>query len=309
MIRYRHPYQNDMKLPEPEEFFCEYDAGRMASADAIVCHFVGWPRAWPEPPSKPMAFRNANIRYRGDVDMFWCEPQYTADDMYRYAICASSHVGAKAFFEDKDFRWLPDLIDIWAPELVPDYSGRYPCLSYIKHAEALDFCELGIAIKQNCLMRPHDEIVDRRRRLATVVVDNLCDGHWGLSGHEAIALGLPTLVYNNTKTIAALRDYVGAKDGWNDRLDHPSLPFGELVGWVPMRKVGRVDDMRELIGAVEAIHAMPSNMYDALRHDIRGWAERHFDSRKLIERFWTPFFDELLIAKPWNAQKIEAVRA
>jgi hypothetical protein len=298
MVRYRHPYQDVMKLPEPAQFDWDYDKARFAAADAIVVHFVGWPQGWPEPPAgKPLAFRNANIRYSADKAMFWCEPQYMAQDVERYSLCASSHVGAEEFFPGKEFRWLPDMIDIFAPELTPDYSERAPCLSYIKHAEALDFCDIGNVNKQNLLNQAHAKVLDRRRRLASVVVDNLCDGHWGLAGQEAIALGLPTLVFNQEKTRKALRDYVGVVDGMNDRLDHPSLPFGEMVNFVPMRHVGRASEMEEVLATMYALHSWSSDKYQCLRHDIRAWSERHFAAQRLVERFWEPFFEELLAKK------------
>lgn len=298
IVRMRHPYQAMMQLPEPESFSQSWPERAIAEADAIICHLIGWPLEWPEPPAdKALAFRNENIRYSSETDRFWCEPQYNAIDLWRYSLISSSHVGAAQFLGQDRFRWLPDLIDIWAPELTPDWSEREPCISYIKHANALDFCNFGTVAKQNLLGQPHKTILDRRKRLATVVVDNLCDGHWGLSGHESIALGLPTLVYNHPKTHEALREYVGVKDGWNDRLDHPSLPFGELTRHSQLRNFGIIHEMDEVVACVEEIHSWPKAKYDCLRRDIRAWTERHFNSEKLISRFWEPFVDELLVAK------------
>lgn len=282
IVTRRHPFQEFMHFDEAELVAHTMPDGFADGVDAVLCHFVGWPEEW-KPLDVPMAFRNLNIRYDADADRFFSEPQYNAASLEPFRLVASSHVGATDIVGEKHFRWLPDLLDIWAPELTPDFAPRKPCVSYIKHADDIDAWDLDGTRKLNLYMRPHNEVLERRKHEATVVIDNVSDGHWGLAGNESLALGLPTIVFNHKRTHAALRRHVLThRPPLHEVFDSALLPFTNTFTLTHARECVRADNR------------MSPEDHDARRRDIRSWTERHWDSKDLITRYWDRFFTELL---------------
>lgn len=262
IVREAHPLQSILQYETPE--LCTDPAEAFAWADVVIFEFVGWNTGWNILTTKPMAFRNINIRYDA-IKGFWAEDQYNADDLGAYKLLASSHAGAGAFLPG--CRLLPDLIPI--NRYLPDFTVRPPCISYIKHAHTLDQrlvpCPSTYRLRLD--MTAHAKVLDRRQRQATCVIDNVCDGHYGLAGLEAMSMGLPTVVYNHAVTRAALKDLA------------PEYP--------PFAECGP-----DLHRAANTATDVADNM--ELRRSSRDWMERFYHSRRLIEKYWDPFVEELL---------------
>ncbi len=245
--------------------------GLMQWADAVLFHFVGHEDGWAAPAGKPIAFRNINIYYDGTKDAFHAAPEYHAKSLDGYKLTASSHVGARDFMPGDNFRWLPDLIPIHAPLYTPDWSRRPPCVSYIKHSPVFKEQKFRGAAHQNLDGVPHPQVLWRRKTAATAAVDNVCDGHYGLSGLELAALGIPTVVFNHEKTRAALREFASL--------------------YPPFTEVGC--SLAQAIAAVEQLLGLGEHEYLKLRQELRDWMEHHYHSRRVIELTWDKFFDEL----------------
>ncbi len=235
-------------------------------ADAIIFHFVGWDdkHGWKTKTNKPIAFRNINIRYDLALDKFWAEDQYNADNLEDYKLVSSSHVGAKEFLTGK-FRWLPDLIPIYDELYTPFTGDKDPCISFTKHYEQL-YELLADAKKQVLWGVPHTDFLRRRRSKATVVVDNICDGHYGLAGLESMSMGLPTIVYNHSLTQDALKE-----------LSPQYPPFVEVS-----------PDLAYVVNAAR-VYAVAS--YDP---HIRQWVEDMYNPERIIKMYWDSFAEELL---------------
>lgn len=282
VVRCPHPHQQTMQFKEPKRFH-ENRPVQVDLADAIICHFVGWPTDWLAPGGVPMAFRNLNIRYDENVDQFWCEGQFNAYGYGPYKLLSASHVGAMDFMPAERFRWLPDLVDMFSPAMTPDATDRAPAVSYIKHAMSMDALPLTMR-KRNLHGSAHAKILAVRKSHCTVVLDNLCDGHWGLAGNEALSLALPTIVYNHPKTKAALAELTGSDVN----------PFIEVERAVGMEREPNPKAMAEVEHWVNHITEMEPEAYAQFRKDIRVWTVNHLGSENLIEKCWDPFVDELL---------------
>lgn len=269
-----HPLKNLYQFPEPAEFSDGMDRQRLEDyftrADAVLYHFVGWERGVNK-LKQPCAFRNINIYYHAPNDEFWSAPNYNATpplDVYKFK--SSSHVGAKQFLGEPFF-WLPDLIDIYAPEYMPDWTPREPCVSFIKHSEF--FVTAGFPCKmQNLCGTPHAELLRKRKTEATVVVDNCEDGHFGLAGNESLSLGLPTVVYNHPITKLALQEFAE---------EYP--PFIEVgpsltEAWEAACKWAQVTESQLM----------------QWRQITRRWAETWMNSERVVEKYWEPAFEVLL---------------
>lgn len=259
-----HPLQHIYQYELAEHGFWNTGADDIMAmldwADALLFHFVGSERGI-DNPRKPAGFRNLNIYWDSNADRFWSAPDYNAGPLGRYKLVSSSHVGAKDFLPADRFRWLPDLLPIDG-QYSPDLKERFPCVSFIKHHEVFAQADFGIATRQDLHNTAHSEVLRRRRSSATVAIDNLCDGHWGLAGQEAVLMGLPTIVFNHPKTKEALAEL------------GPS-PF------------------------VEIEQNLESAVLSALSFSVAGSSSRAaalqcFDPKKLVERYWDAFFEELL---------------
>lgn len=234
-------------------------------ADAVIYQFVGYEKGWGILPHKSVAFRNINIYYDQRNDKFWSEKYYNAGDLTPYKLTASSHIGA-ADFLPKNFRLLPDLIPIYDDAYMPDWTKRSPCISYIKHEKELDGIDWKGTTILPLLGHAHSTVLSRRQKVATCVIDNVCDGHVGLAGIEAMSLGLTTVVFNHEKEKQSLQDM---------GLLYP--PFVEV---------------KSLEGAIASAIAYADD--PERRRASRQWMEQVYYSKLLIDKYWDPFVDELL---------------
>lgn len=262
-IRDVHPLQSTYQY---EQHHNEEDAQTLLNwCDAILYQFVGW-EGGPDDTNKPAAFRNINIRWDAATNKFWCEAQYNAQSTERYKLFSSSHVGAAEFLPADLFRWLPDLIPLDGI-YTPGAQNKSPRVSYIKHAT--DFAQLGFDCPaSNHLGRAHADIMRDRRELVTVAVDNVSDGHMGLSGLETMAMGIPTVVFNHHKTRAALEELSPG--------DYP--PFLECS-----------PDVKQ---ARETVNLNQNNVVVGLAS--RAWMEKWYHPKRIVQTYWDVFFDELI---------------
>jgi len=244
----------------------------MDEADILIYHFVGWENGWSN-ESKPSAFRNVNIYYNHDEDRFWSSPDYNAASYDRYKLVASSHVGAVDFMPDNRFRWLPDLLPLdGAYSFFPAKRPR-PAISYIKHADELQKYDLKGSIHHiDCSHTAHADVLRKRQSFASVVIDNVCDGHYGLAGQEAVIMGLPVVVFNHEKTLATIGDW---------EVSNTIFPFIQATTVTEAADIATL--YAKKAGRSQRLH----------RQMIRNWAEEFLDPRVLIAAYWDPFIEEL----------------
>lgn len=240
----------------------------LKECDAILYQFTGH-EGFPDDPRKPAAFRNINIYWDKAKDQFWSHPTYNARSFGRYSQVASSHAGAAEFLP-KNFTWLPDLLPQDGLYMPNRSIIRKPCVSFIKHADELSRMDFPGG-KQNLDRSPHAHVL-LSRRVSTVVIDNVCDGHWGLAGHEAVLMGLPVIVFNHPKTIEALNNLTGTN----------LIPFLSVAPTVEAAAEEARDLMRN------------PQLADIIGLRGRMLAEKYFHSKFLIEKTWDPFFDRLV---------------
>lgn len=242
----------------------------LKDADILLFHFAGVERGWGfqdhEQCGRPMAFRNIHIAWDGEK--FWTNQEYTLARSYdRYILTGAAHVGAAEFLPDGKFRWLPDLLPLDGPYSF-DPSPRPPAVSYIKHAEELDARGFGGARRLNCSQMAHADVLAVRSASATVVIDNVSDGHYGLAGQEAAIMGLPVVGYNHLRTLEAMQSWV-----------KPGTIF-------PFWQAETLDD-----AVLVATHLAQES--GEFRYKIRAWAEEFLNPRRLIAEYWDKFFDEM----------------
>lgn len=274
VIKDRHPLQEMYAFQEAA--LMEHSGAAAAFpqlakwCDCVLHHFVG-PESGFRVDGKPAAFRNVNIYWNQIENRFWSSVEYNARSLDGFRLVASSHVGAQEFLPG-EFRWLPDLIPIFDMLYAPDFSQRPPCVSYIKHGQDFDAAAFGAGVTKQRLDRTrHPAVLAARRAGATVVIDNVCDGHYGLAGCEAMSQGFPCIVFNHEKTRSALRDLA------------PLYP--------PFTEVG--PSLYEAIEAAKRLLAMPAEQMFALRKETREWMVAHYNSKRLIAKYWDTFVDEL----------------
>lgn len=268
-----HPHQEVYQYDQPERPGWEMTSAAresfLAEAEVLIYHFRGREQGIND-TGKPSGFRNLCSYYSWDRNRFWTEPHYNSDD-YDYDLLAASHVGARDFMHPQaKFRWLPDLLPLnWAYTFDP--SHRPPTVSYIKHAAELSEMNLGEGTRHQDLSETaHATVLAKRRSDASVVIDNLSDGHYGLAGQEAAILGLPVLVYNHKQTLDAMREW---------RTDGAEFPFYQ------------VETLEE--AAYVAAELAQRGSLAIRRKRIRRWAEKFFDPRFLIGEYWDTFIMEL----------------
>ena len=83
-----------------------------------------------------------------------------------------------------------------------------------------------------------------------------------------MSMGLPLVVFNHGKTQAALREFA------------PEYPPISEVGPNP-------------VDAMAAAVKLAINPDSGLRRAMRDWMERFYHSRRVIEKFWDSFFEEM----------------
>lgn len=113
--------------------------------------------------------------------------------------------------------------------------------------------------------------MEMRCHNATVAIDNVSEGHYGLAGTEALAQGIPAIAWNHPRTIEQLQHI--APTGGN--------PFIQA------------DDVRTAIKFASA-DKWPGNTAREYGRVCRNWIETYYNSRYLVERYWEPFCDELV---------------
>jgi hypothetical protein len=219
---------------------------------------------------KPQAYRNIAIFYEIGSEKYWTMPEHNCRSTEGYKFLASSHVGAQDYLPG--CRFLPDLIPIFDALYTPDDSDRPHCVSYIKHAEQFNRMDFGRAQRQSLRRQYHPLVLWKRKSEATVVIDNVHDGHYGLAGCEALSLGLPCIVFLESRTKAALEE-----------LAPGTSPFIE-VGPSP----------RAAALAARSVVELPPEEYRQLRRQCRLWTERYYRPEGLVAKYWDPFFDALL---------------
>lgn len=274
IVKDRHPFHKFLHFDEAELMSWNTtndDIHKLFDwSDATIYHFLGAEAGWHE-DEKPAAYRNSNSYYNPETDTFFYRPEYVATDFSRYKLLASSHLVAGSFMPGCQF--LPALIPIDDPEYTPDYTPRRPCFSFSKQAELLTDVLLHIPntlfMKQRLTMIPHKHFLEKRRAHATIVLDNISDGHYGLAGMEALAMGLPCICFNHEIT-----------QGQIAMLGATFSPFLEVPP-----SIEAVLEMVE--GSVKADCT-------ALRKDVRAWTEEFYNPARLIEEHWDTFVQELV---------------
>jgi hypothetical protein len=273
VIKWHHPTKSTMQFPEPigQSQDNGFVNGRFEWADAIIYHLVGWnsPVGYNLRVAKPCAFRNANVMFNKSTEKFYCLQEFFSnpyDSMYE--TLASCHMGARDFMGERT-AFLPALMPIDDEIYLPDWTPREPRIAFIKHAaeigERLDGKHPVLCLND----RPHREIMLTRRKLASITIDNVGEGHYGLAGTESLAQGIPAIAWNHPRTIEQLADI--APTGGN--------PFIQA------------EDVRT---AVKHALEWPGNTAREYGRVCRNWIETYYNSRYLIERYWEPFCDELV---------------
>lgn len=267
-VKDRHPLQDTYQYEEAESLSwtpkqsIQKQEELREWADLVLFQFAGWEAGFNV--GKPSAFRNINIYWDKTIDRFWSAPQYNCKSVSSYKLVSSSHVGAKDFLPYR-FRWLPDLIPV--PEFKVDLVPRKPLISYIKHHKSLNEL-IPVEVQQNLNCSPHGHILEARRTVARVVIDNVCDGHFGLAGQEAVLMGLPTIVFNHEKTLKAIQPYVS--------------PFVEVGP--------SVNDAAKM---AMHLNSLPENIYQELRLQTYERAVSLLNPKRLVDTYWEPFFQEM----------------
>lgn len=261
-VRDRHPDQDVYQFEEAPRADA---AAVIAAADVLIYHFAGL-AADRHDPGKPSAFRSLHITWEGGDGRFRTTMDTPLDD---YRLLSASHVGATDFLPEDRFRWLPDLLPLDGPYQFDPALCPVPAVSYIKHAEQLREMDFGGADHLDCSRTAHATVLARRRSITTVVIDNVCDGHYGLAGQEAAIFGLPVVGFNHPRTLEAMED-------WRS----PGTEF-------PFIQAETVDEAARTAVRVAGEVTVP------YRRAIRAWAGEFLDPRRLIGEYWDPFIDEL----------------
>ena len=273
VVAHSNPKQRERGYPEPALMEWNTHPGLLAHlfawADGVLYHLTDVRDGW-TPGDRPSAFRCRSIYYDREGDCFYTQPEHCCR-IERFRLLASSQLAAREFLSD--CRFLPDLIPIHDVLYTPDYSQRPPCVSYIKHARELNNAHFGGAQKLALHRTLHPVVLWRRKMEATLVIDNVCDGHYGLAGCEALSLGFPCVVYNHPTTRAQLAD-----------LSPEPAPFVDT----------EQPSLEHAVNAARQVLRMTPTEYRDFRRRIRLWVERFYAPERLITRYWDPFFDELL---------------
>ena len=274
-----HPAQAVYQYEQPSQPGWLMSAGEarrlVEDADVLVYHFAGRESGAGD-DSKPSAFRNLHVTWDNIEQRFWTNGYYDSGAYDRYKLVASSHVGALDYMPASKFRWLPDLLPLDEEYSFNTTDRPRPAVSYIKHADELRSRDFGKAAHLDCSHTTHADVLAKRSSLATVVIDNVSDGHYGLAGQEAVIMGLPVVVFNHPRTVAAL-------DGWQPM-------HGSITTMFPFQQATTLDEAVNV--ATFLAQESPTIQRDR-RHAIRAWAENFFSSRKLIDEYWDPFIEEL----------------
>jgi hypothetical protein len=287
LIKWRHPQANVLQFPEPEyqSPIPGIVSNLFEAADAIIYHLVGWncPVGYNYRTLKPTAFRNANVlcdcnRHAIEycVKPFYCMLEFFANPMDpAYDMVASCHMAARDFMGEQT-AFLPALMPINDALYTPDWSERQPCVAYIKHeyeiAERL--LDTPLSFSMGLAGMPHESVMKTRRSKATVTIDNVTEGHYGLAGTESLAQGIPAIAWNHPRTLQQLED---------------------ISPWIPNPFI-EADNIRNAVHAAKAYLQKSKEEQEWRRSLVRKWIEDFYNSQRLIARYWDPFCERLLKA-------------
>jgi hypothetical protein len=281
----QHSHSLYVKEPHPDQHVYHYDQPKkpgwlmlsseikamIDGADVLIHHFTGADAGYGS-KSRPSAYRNLHITYDKDSNRFWTSGIYDAPSYDDYKLVAASHVGALDFMPASKFRWLPDLVPLDGDYLWDDGDRPQTAISYIKHADELRQHDFHGISHLDCSRTTHSDVIAVRRSLASVVIDNVSDGHYGLAGQEAAILGLPVIGFNHQITLTNMCDW--EKPG-------TISPFIEAA------------TVTDAASAAVLAAQKSGRMYRSYRLAIRKWAEEFLDPRRLIGDHWDPFIKEL----------------
>lgn len=277
MITTPHPFLNDYQYHEPQCYYDHVDPEDLVTfratlrwCDAILYQFYGPERGFNHFEysfKRPSGFRNSNIYYDNIHDKFWASEWYTAQRPENFSMRASSHLCAEDFL--KDCWFLPVMFNIDNPIYKPIYEPvpRPPCLAYSKSATLIHGIDTWYGDRLCHEKKPYLEVLADRQANASVVIDNVTEGHYGLAGLQALSQGTPAIVFNHPKTLAEIK------------LLSSSNPFSE-VGY----------GFQSLKERLPVMRCTPQHE----RRELRTWMETYYNSRRLVVDFWDTFFDELL---------------
>ncbi len=244
-------------------------------ADAVLYHSARATDGW-HTTKKPSAFVSHTLYHNAETG-FHSPDILKPETSFRYDLLAASHIGSSAFMPGK-VAHLPALLDLNDPLLQPNFTGREPCVSISKQFEVfgkMPWNKAGLLYQCACgVARP--EMLTHRRLKATVVLDNISDGHYGLAGLEAMAMGIPVVVFNHSVTREELKLIVGS----DNQEQYP--PFVECTQSFE-------DAFRKL-----KAHANPTFEQRRACHD---WMHRYYNSRRLTKLYWDLFCYDLLKAR------------
>lgn len=278
MITTPHPFLNDYQYDEPQCYYDHVDPedrrtfqDNLKWCDAILYQFYGPERGFNHFETtfkRPSGFRNSNIYYDNIHDKFWASEWYTAQRPENFQMRASSHLCARQFLRDCQF--LPVLFDVDDYRYTPiwdSYQGRPACLAYSKSASLIHGIDTWHGARLCHEKAPYWEMLYERRLNATVVIDNITEGHYGLAGLQALSLGLPAIVYNHETTKEELR------------------------------LIGGTNPFHQLEYGVDALRcALP--LFRRVTHEERRakrlWISGYYNPSRLVGMFWDKFFNELL---------------
>lgn len=270
VVKKAHPDQAIYQFPASPTYTQQSLVTMFKECDAILYHFVGWERGWNSiGDGKPCAFRNSNVYHNPLANRFWACGDYNAHSLGEYKLLASSHLGARDFLPGCKF--LPAMFPIYDEQYMPDFTTRRPCVSYSKMAPMLDKQNFSPVLVLPTHNVAHASLLSNRKHFATIVIDNVSDGHYGLAGMEAMSLGLPFICFNAKATkiqLQEMTDYI--------REDYP--PIIEVL-----------PNIKDVVQAVKN-----TKVTDELRYHCRLWIEKYYSPERLIKRYWEPFFEELL---------------
>lgn len=277
IVKWTHPSTMDFAVPVLQNPAPSIVNEKVEWADAIVYHLVGRKHqlGYHIETNKPQAFRNANVQFAVDTNDFYCLPMCYVNHLDpHYRVYGSCHAAARRFMGD-DAHFLPALMPICDEMYTPDWSDREkPRVAYIKQHAELEYLLRGDT-QFKCLnlfgMR-HADLMHKRKGLASVAVDNLYEGHYGLAGTEALSQGIPAVAWNHPITLRQLKDM---SDG------HGS-PFLEATS------------LADAVEKVRQYLRLSVSSQNVIRQLSRSWIEKYYNSKRLIERYWEPFFDKLV---------------
>ncbi len=166
--------------------------------------------------------------------------------------------------------------DLYKPATYKDYNGneivhKVPCIAFQKHAQDIllgNMLPFGIR-RLSLINMPWPIVMSERRKWATITIDNVREGHYGLAGTESLSQGIPSIAWNHPTTIEQLA-MIG---GNNPFIEASSIKEATLhaITW-----------------------AKDTQMATDYGLQCRAWIEEYYHSKKLIEKFWEPFCDDLL---------------